>query len=246
MDCTALFLEVQTDSERIKEDNRTVPLSYLSAGLDLVGVFPFVGEIADFAKYAKIADDVSDTARFTENADDIYDAVNVGIGTKTGNNIGELAKPYPKEAIPDEINQFLNNLPNYGDTVQVSSAPSLEQISLMSRQGATEFSSISIGNRNYIIRGDLKGTPISEEMLEDMIRNKGILNCHSHPYIGDVQPSKSDLSLAKILSHQREFEIVTPDGMRAVYTKDGVISIGTIAKKISEEDITEYLKLFGG
>ncbi|MBQ2742822.1 MAG: hypothetical protein IJF32_08465, partial [Oscillospiraceae bacterium] len=35
---------------------------YLSAGLDLVGVFPFVGEIADFAKYAKIADDVSDAA----------------------------------------------------------------------------------------------------------------------------------------------------------------------------------------
>ncbi|MBQ4544517.1 MAG: hypothetical protein II996_02990 [Oscillospiraceae bacterium] len=219
---------------------------YLSAGLDLVGVFPFVGEIADFAKYAKIADDVSDAARFTENADDIYDAVKVGIGTKTGNNIGELAKPYPKEAIPDEINQFLNNLPNYGDTVQVSSAPSLEQISLMSRQGATEFSSISIGNRNYIIRGDLKGTPISEEVLEDMIRNKGILNCHSHPYIGDVRPSQSDLHLAEILSHQREFEIVTPDGMRAVYTKDGVKFVGTIERKFLEEDMDYLYNLFGG
>ncbi len=79
-----------------------------------------------------------------------------------------------------------------------------------------------------------------------MIRNKGILNCHSHPYIGDLQPSKSDLWLAQILSHQEEFEIITPDNMRAVYTKYGIVSIGNIPNTISDSDIEKYLELFGG
>ena len=165
---------------------------------------------------------------------------------KTENNVGELAKPYPKENLPKEIVEWIRELPRYKDSIEISSAPSYEQISLLSRQEGVEFASITTGNRNIIIRGDASGTPISKDLLEDMIQNKGILNCHSHPYIGDLQPSKSDLWLAQILSHQEEFEIITPDNMRAVYTKHGIKSVGNIERKLSEQDVVELYELFGG
>ena len=59
-------------------------------------------------------------------------------------------------------------------------------------------------------------------------------------------PSPSDLQLAEILNHQKEFRIVTPDGMQAIYTKEGIKSVGNIGNKLSEEDILELYKLFGG
>lgn len=36
---------------------------WLSAGLDTVGIIPFVGEVADTAKLAKMADKAADTAK---------------------------------------------------------------------------------------------------------------------------------------------------------------------------------------
>ena len=167
-------------------------------------------------------------------------------GIKTGSSVGELAKPYPRESLPGEIDEYLSGLLKDGEKIQVNRAPSLEEISLMSRQESVEFASITIGDRNYILRGNIKGTNMSEDMLEDMIQNKGILNCHSHPYIGDFRPSDSDLRLAEILNHQKEFKIVTPDGMQAIYTKDGIKSVGNIGNKLSAEDIQELYKLFGG
>lgn len=110
----------------------------------------------------------------------------------------------------------------------------------------TNIASITIGDRSYILQGNIKGTNISQDVLDDMIQNKGILNCHSHPYIGDFRPSDSDLKLAEILNHQKEFRIVTPDGMQAIYTKDGIISISNVLRSISKEDILKYLELFGG
>ena len=165
---------------------------------------------------------------------------------ETEKNISELAKPYPKELLPDNIKEYLSRLPRYGDTIEIDSIPSFEDISLMARQEAVEFASVSVGGKNYVLRGDIKGTPIPQNILEDMIKNKGILNCHSHPYIGDLQPSKSDLELAKILTHQNEFAIVTPDNMKTVYTREGIKYTESIGKTLSEEDIMEIYKLFGG
>lgn len=74
---------------------------------------------------------------------------------------------------------------------------------------------------------------------------KGITS-PDHPYIGDFRPSESDLYIAHILSHQEEFEIITPDNMRAVYTKHGIKSVGNIERKLTEQDVLELYKLFGG
>ena len=223
---------------------------YISAGLDAFGVIPFIGEVADTAKLVRTGVNIADAAhdagkvidasKIADKADDVADVM------KTENNVGELAKPYPKENLPKEIKDWIEKLPRYMDSIETSPAPSYEQISLLSRQEGVEFASITIGNRNIIIRGDTNGTAISKELLEDMIRNKGILNCHSHPYIGDLQPSKSDLWLAQILDHQKEFEIITPDNMKAVYTKHGIKSVGNIERKLSEQDVLELYKLFGG
>ena len=243
---------------------------FVGAGLDLVGVIPFVGEGADAAKTARTVDRIVDGARVAEAVDDAVDAAkmtdkisdtarltgdvtdtakavdNANDAVKTAGNVGELAKAYPKEQIPDEVTGYLCELVQEGQRIQVSSAPSFDQISLMSRQEAVEFASISVSGKNYIIRGNIKGTTIPEDVLDDMIQNKGILNCHSHPYIGDFRPSDSDLRLAEILNHQKEFRIVTPDGLQAIYTKNGIKSVGNIEKKLSENDVRELYKLFGG
>ncbi|MBQ9986045.1 MAG: hypothetical protein IJP38_07020, partial [Oscillospiraceae bacterium] len=225
---------------------------YVSAGLDAIGAIPFVGEAADSAKLARIgfkaadaADAVHDVAKA---ADVVGDSINgaKNFSLKTAGNAGELATPYSADKIPDEVKRYLSDLTQYGDSIDVDLTPSFENISLMARQEAAEFASVTIGNRNIIIRGDINGTYISEELLEDMIKNKGILNCHSHPYIGDLQPSESDLWLAEVLNHQETFRIVTPDGMQAVYTAHGLQSVGPIERKLSEADMKELYNLFGG
>ena len=44
---------------------------YLSAGLDLFGVIPFVGEIADTARIAKMVDNAVDAAKLVDKTSDI-------------------------------------------------------------------------------------------------------------------------------------------------------------------------------
>ncbi len=52
---------------------------YFSATLDLLGAVPFVGEIADTAKLAKVADDAVDAARA---ANKLSDARKIKVGNK--------------------------------------------------------------------------------------------------------------------------------------------------------------------
>lgn len=47
---------------------------FTSAGLDALGVLPFVGEIADTAKIAKVADKAADAAKTIKKADKVSDS----------------------------------------------------------------------------------------------------------------------------------------------------------------------------
>ncbi len=159
---------------------------------------------------------------------------------------GELARPYPEDIVPENVRDYLSRLQNYGDTISVQSAPSFEEISLMSRQSGTEVASITIGNKHYIIKGDKKGTPISNELLNEMKKYKGVFNCHSHPFVGDLTPSKSDLLLASKISWQDKFVIITPDMRKAIYNKKGLITVEDIALKMTVDEINKITEIFGG
>lgn len=51
---------------------------YVSAGLDALGMIPFIGEVADVAKFANKADDMADIVKAAKNTDNLADAVKVG------------------------------------------------------------------------------------------------------------------------------------------------------------------------
>ena len=162
----------------------------------------------------------------------------------TGYGSGELAKPYSSDLIPNEINGYIAKLSDYGSCTEVDKALNFSDISLMSRQTGTEFASVTIGDKHYLIKGDEKGTPISGKLFEEMRANEGKLNCHSHPYIGDLKVSKSDLKLAKEMYWQDEFYVISPDGQYAVYNKYGIIEVRTISKVVADEDLAFYEELF--
>lgn len=74
----------------------------------------------------------------------------------------------------------------------------------------------------------------------------GTLNCHSHPYIGDLRPSESDINLANLMYWQDEFLIVTPDMKKTIYTKGGVLYIEDVRESITPEKMKILDELFGG
>ena len=155
--------------------------------------------------------------------------------------VGELAIPYADDKIPIKIKNYINQMKDYGSTLQVDSPISFEEIGLLSRQTGTEFASITIGKNHYVVRGDATKTPISLEVFSQ----KGRLNCHSHPYVGDVRPSPEDLSVAQTMNWQEEFYIVSPDGKYSIYTANGIKEANGINRSmISEEGIKLYEELF--
>ncbi len=178
---------------------------------------------------------------FDNNSNDLYN--NSEIRLLTSGNSGGKAKPYSADNIPQFINQYLYKLKDYGEILEVKEPPSFSDISLMSRQSGTEFASITIGDNNYIIKGDNKGTPISSEMFKKIRENKGILNCHSHPFIDDFRVSKEDINLAKQMYWQKQFYIVSPDGKFATYNSNGIIDIDIIRKELDDLDLEFYAEL---
>jgi hypothetical protein len=51
---------------------------------------------------------------------------------------------------------------------------------------------------------------------------QGDFVCHSHPYIGDLNPSMSDLDFLKSLTWQKDSIIIDPSGEMVTYDKYGV------------------------
>ena len=148
---------------------------------------------------------------------------------------GELAMPYP------EHKQYLDKLKKYGDSMVTVEPTTFEEMGLLSRQTGNEFASITIDNNHILIRGDENTTPLPRTIIS----KKGKLNCHSHPYIGDVRPSPEDLDVAIQMDWQKEFYIISPDNKQSVYTSHGVTEIKDINRKMTSiEGIELYEKLF--
>ena len=68
---------------------------FLSAGLDAIGILPLVGEVADTAKLAKIADKAIDTAKAVDKTSDVVKSAKKAAKiTSVTDNAKSVAKKY--------------------------------------------------------------------------------------------------------------------------------------------------------
>ncbi|MBR5539390.1 MAG: hypothetical protein IKU61_05770 [Clostridia bacterium] len=69
---------------------------FASAGLDLIGAIPLVGEIADTVKTAKVADNIVDAAKAVDKASDVAKAADkasdIGKAVKNSTSFAEFSK----------------------------------------------------------------------------------------------------------------------------------------------------------
>lgn len=75
-----------------------------------------------------------------------------------------------------------------------------------------------------------------------MIKHKGTLDCHSHPFIGDLVPSAEDENFLRILTWQEDSIIIDPEQSAVKFTVCGA------KEKFKVEDSHEdeyWLELFG-
>lgn len=177
--------------------------------------------------------------KFTSaNNDDI---INLGTVKASGDKLSPLKPEY----IPENIQNYLNSLQKAGDSLALDSCPTIKDLSLLSRQTGVEFAAVTVNGKNILIRGTSSATIIPPTLFEELEKHKGVLNYHSHPYIGDIIPSEADLSVAKMMHWQDEFEIVSVDGKVSAYTKDGIASTSTVENEISDNDRIFYEEIWG-
>lgn len=155
-----------------------------------------------------------------------------------------------KIELPENIKKNLSMLVNSGDYITGERESfSMGDISVMSKETGVEFACVTINNTAYLIRGDKTSTDIPKEILDEIIKNKGTLDFHSHPHEGDTVPSCSDRNVIKLLENltgQQRSKIVTTDNLVVEFDKYGAISIESIPNIIND-DYAEALKiLFGG
>ena len=152
--------------------------------------------------------------------------------------------------IPEHIKEYLSKLQHKGDYITGSVDDfSMTDVSVMSKETGVEFAHVTVGSTTYLIRGDVKGTVIPYNLLNQMEKKGGTWDYHSHPHNDDLVPSQTDMELLGILGRttgQRESTIVTPNGMTSTFSKDGVISTGTVSNSINEDSRKALLELFGG
>lgn len=163
------------------------------------------------------------------------------IDLKTPGEIGEKAKPYSKRGIEIEkrLKDYLTNLNENSDYISVPTGTIKKQdLAILTTETGVEFTSLTIGEKSYLIRGMQSGTTIPIELKEAIIKNKGTLDCHSHPFIGDLIPSDEDKDFLKMLTWQKESIIIDPEQSAAKFTIHGIKE----KFKIETEQDSDYWK----
>ena len=160
-------------------------------------------------------------------------------------NTGEKAIPYSKRGIEldERIKGYMKDLTQSGQYVSAKAGSySAEDLAVLTTETGVEYTLLTIGGKSYMIRGMENGTTIPQELFDELIKNKGTLDYHTHPYVGDLVPSKSDLEMLKLLPWQEESGIIEP-GQRAIrFDRNGVIGEMTASEKRDED---YYSFMFG-
>ena len=160
--------------------------------------------------------------------------------------IGEKAIPYSKRGIEIEprLVSYMEQLPADGAFISDKAGSySMEDLQILTAETGVEYTMLTIDGQSYVIRGNDRGTSIPNELSELLYDKQGEFVCHSHPFVGDLNPSASDLNFIKSLTWQTESAIIDPSGEMVTFDKHGVIERQTISTK---KDDDYYQKMFGG
>ena len=165
---------------------------------------------------------------------------------ETPGMIGEKAIPYSKRGIelPSNITQYINGLKKNGDYIsREAGAFKYQDLAILTTETGVEYTSLTIGIKSFLIRGLERSTTIPQDLHDALIKNQGTLDCHSHPFIGDLIPSESDKNLLKLLTWQKESVIIDPTQNAVRFTVDGTVEMFNVE---SDHEDSYWATLFGG
>lgn len=152
--------------------------------------------------------------------------------------------------IPYNLKSYLEKLKSSGDYVSGQAGSfTMNDVSVLSKETGVEFACVTVGDQSYLIRGDETGTNIPKNIFDEIIKNNGTLDFHSHPHDGENIPSASDLKVIAMLENvtgQDTSKIITTDGKITLFNKYGVISIETADNTMTDECKKMLEELFGG
>ena len=158
----------------------------------------------------------------------------------TPGNPGEKAVPYSERGIEIEkrLQEYLKVLKANSDYIERPAGEFKKQdLAILTTETGVEYTSLTIGNKSYLIRGAEKYTSIPDELYDRLMENKGTLDCHSHPRIGDLRPSKEDQKFMKSLTWQEKSVIIDPTQDSVVFTEYGATEKHTL----ESESMAAYL-----
>ena len=164
---------------------------------------------------------------------------------ETPSETGQLATPYSQRGvkIEERLQEYLNELHADGDyIVRPAGEIKYQDLAILTTESGVEYTTMTIGKRSYLIRGAENRTTIKQELLDMLVKNKGTLDCHSHPYVGDLVPSASDKKFLELLPWQEESAIIEPGQNAIRFNHKGVTGSLRIEDK---RDDNYYQFMFG-
>ena len=153
-------------------------------------------------------------------------------------NMGEKAKPYSQRGIQIEhrLRGYLNKLQGDGDYITVPTGEIRNRdLAVLTTETGVEFTLVNVAGKTFLIRGGENFTTIPQEILDLVIDRRGSIECHSHPYIGDIVPSDADKRMMELLTWVKESTIIDPTEKTARFNSLGVIDTGTEASDRNED-----------
>ena len=157
----------------------------------------------------------------------------------TPGNPGEKAVPYSERGIKIEerLQDYLKDLHANSDYIERPAGEfKMQDLAVLTTETGVEYTSITIGGKSYLIRGSTRETAIPQELYDKLIKEHGTLDCHSHPHIGDLRPSKEDQKFLKSLTWQEKSVIIDPTQDSVVFTEYGA----TEKKSLESDPLAAY------
>ena len=164
---------------------------------------------------------------------------------ETPSEMGQLATPYSERGIEIEerLRDCLKELHNDGDyIIRPAGEFKYQDLAILTTEAGVEFTTLTIGKHSYLIRGTKEHTTIRQELFDMLVKYKGTLDCHSHPYVGDLVASASDRNFLELLPWQEESVIIEPGQNAVRYNHKGVTGSLLVEEK---RDDAYYSFMFG-
>ena len=153
-------------------------------------------------------------------------------------NVGEKAKPYSQRGIQIEhrLKSYLNKLQRNGDYITVPNGEIRNRdLAVLTTETGVEFTRVNAAGKTFLIRGSENFTTIPQEILNLVVESHGSIECHSHPYIGDIVPSDADKRMMALLTWVQESTIIDPTEKTARFNSLGLIDTGMEASDRNED-----------